>query len=112
MASLGKPHMNREEVCPAKLVKYERSWTFSFIITSMYYVYLLKLSNDDFYAGSTMNLKLRLEKHQSGAVRHTSKFRPVVLVWYAAFESKNKALEFEKYLKSSSGKAFRNKHLL
>ncbi|MCL5970053.1 MAG: GIY-YIG nuclease family protein [Patescibacteria group bacterium] len=78
----------------------------------MYYVYLLKLSNNDYYAGSTKDLKPRLEKHQSGAVSHTSKFRPVKIVWYSAFEGKEQAIKFEKYLKSSSGKAFRNKHLL
>jgi len=78
----------------------------------MYYAYLLKLSNHDYYAGSTEDLGQRLEYHQSGKVPHTSKFRSVKLVWYAGFASKELALSFEKYLKSSSGKAFRNKHLL
>ncbi len=78
----------------------------------MYYAYLLKLSNGDYYAGSTEDLKQRLEYHQSGKVPHTSKFRPVKLVWYSAFDSKELALDFESYLKSSSGKAFRNKHLI
>ncbi|HLC44171.1 MAG TPA: GIY-YIG nuclease family protein [Patescibacteria group bacterium] len=78
----------------------------------MFYSYLLKLSNDDFYAGSTTNMKSRIKKHQSGGVPHTSKFRPVKLVWYAAFANRELAASFEKYLKSSSGKAFRNKHLL
>lgn len=78
----------------------------------MHYVYLLKLSNDDFYAGSTKDIKARIEKHKNGEVAHTAKFRPHKLVWYASFAEKNKAARFEKYLKSSSGKAFRNKHLL
>jgi len=78
----------------------------------MCYSYLLKLSNNDYYAGSTENLAERLKKHQSGSVPHTSKYLPVVLVWYAAFETKKLATKFEKYLKSSSGKAFRNKHFL
>lgn len=78
----------------------------------MYYTYLLKLSNDDYYAGSTKDIKQRLAKHQSGAVPHTSKFRTVKLVWCGIFENKDIALNFEKYLKSSSGKAFRNKHLI
>ena len=78
----------------------------------MYYTYLLLLSNKDFYAGSTKNLKSRLKKHELGEVPHTSKFRPLKLVWYSAFEKKEKAIEFERYLKSSSGKAFRNKRLI
>ena len=78
----------------------------------MYYAYLLKLSNNDYYAGSTKDIKSRLIKHQSGAVPHTSKFRPVRLAWCGIFNNKDLAVKFEKYLKSSSGKAFRNKHLI
>lgn len=78
----------------------------------MYYAYLLQLSNDDYYAGSTKDIKQRLAKHQSGAVPHTSKFRPVKLAWCGIFENRQLAIDFEKYLKSSSGKAFRNKHLI
>ena len=78
----------------------------------MFYAYLLKLSNGDIYSGSTDNLTKRFEKHQLGHVPHTSKFRPVKMIWYLAFETKQLALSFEKYLKSSSGKAFRNKHLI
>ncbi|MDX2095626.1 MAG: GIY-YIG nuclease family protein, partial [Alphaproteobacteria bacterium] len=37
---------------------------------------------------------------------------PWELVWYCAFPDKYKALEFEKYLKSHSGRAFANKRLL
>lgn len=72
----------------------------------MFYVYLIKLSNNDFYVGSTKDLKKRLEKHKNGEVPHTSKFRPHKLVWYAGFSGVDKAAKFEKYLKSSSGKAF------
>ena len=78
----------------------------------MFYTYLLKLSNNDYYCGSTKDLRKRLKKHQNGEVPHTSKFRPHKLVWYAAFESKARAVEFEDYLKTGSGKAFRNKHLI
>jgi len=78
----------------------------------MQYVYLLKLSNSDYYVGATMNLKERIKKHQKGDVPHISKFRPVKLEWYTAFKDVSIAMGFERYLKSSSGKAFRNKHLL
>lgn len=78
----------------------------------MHYVYLLKLSNDDIYVGSTKNLKNRIHKHKNGEVSHTSKFRPHRLIWYATFSDTVKATDFERYLKSSSGKAFRNKRLI
>ena len=42
---------------------------------------------------------------------HTAKFKPWELVWYCAFPHKYKALEFEKYLKSHSGRAFAKKRL-
>jgi putative endonuclease len=75
----------------------------------MYYVYILKLSNNKYYVGSTSNLKNRMKKHEKGSVPSTSKCSSQELVWYSAFKNKEKALQFEKYLKTASGKAFRNK---
>lgn len=62
--------------------------------------------------GITKNLKSRYIIHQKGGVPHTRKFRPVVVVWYAGFCNIELARSFETYLKSSSGKSFRNKHLI
>jgi len=64
------------------------------------------------YTGYTDNLKRRFFEHRTGKVATTKNNRPVSLVWYASFKNKRKALEFEIYLKSSSGFAFRNKRLL
>jgi hypothetical protein len=38
--------------------------------------------------------------------------RPWQLAWYAGFESETPAKNFERYLKTSSGKAFVRKRLL
>lgn len=78
----------------------------------MYYVYLLKLSNHKFYAGSTKDLKNRILVHREGSVRSTKPFRPIKLIYYCAFPTKTHAIKFESYLKSGSGIAFRNKHLI
>ncbi|MCF7792028.1 MAG: GIY-YIG nuclease family protein [Victivallales bacterium] len=80
----------------------------------MYYVYILKsnVDNSSTYVGYTSDLKSRLTKHNEGGCPHTSKYKPWKLIWYCAFHNKIKALEFEKYLKSHSGKAFTTKHLL
>ena len=78
----------------------------------MYYVYILKLKNGGFYVGYSTNLKKRIEAHKQGIVKSTRNFRPIKLVFYAAFSSESKALAFEKYLKSSSGHAFRKKRLI
>ena len=78
----------------------------------MYYTYLLKLSNNDIYVGSTVDLVIRIKDHNEGKNISTKPFRPVKLVYYCAFPTKAQSIKFEMYLKSGSGKAFRNKHLL
>ncbi|MFH1581039.1 MAG: GIY-YIG nuclease family protein [Pseudomonadota bacterium] len=79
----------------------------------MYYVYMLhSIPNpDQTYIGFTENLKTRLASHNSGQSSHTAKFKPWELITYLAFSNRSKALSFEKYLKSHSGKAFANKRL-
>jgi len=59
-----------------------------------------------------MDLRKRLKVHNDGGNPHTMKFRPWKLIFYAAFENKERALEFERYLKTHSGKAFTVKHLI
>lgn len=79
----------------------------------MYYVYLLKSINhpDQTYIGYSTNVKARLLDHNQGKSKHTTKHRPWQLITYLVFDDKYKALEFETYLKSHSGKAFANKRL-
>jgi predicted GIY-YIG superfamily endonuclease len=79
----------------------------------MKYVYLIKstLCPDQKYIGITSNIKSRLNAHNEGRSPHTIKFKPWKLITYLAFSNDQKALEFEKYLKSGSGRAFANKRL-
>jgi predicted GIY-YIG superfamily endonuclease len=77
----------------------------------MYYVYSLKCRNG-YYVGCTNNLKNRLKKHQKGYIPATVNRLPIKLDFYFAISNKYKAFEFEKYLKSGSGRAFLKKHLL
>ena len=79
---------------------------------AMHYVYILVLENGQHYTGCTEDLIARLTKHKHHAVPTTSRVRPEELEFYAAFKTKEKAYDFEKYLKSSSGFAFRNKRLM
>lgn len=78
----------------------------------VYYVYILRLKDKTFYIGYSSDLKQRIKTHQEGKVFQTKNFRPFKLAYYSAFESKLKALQFEKYLKTTSGFAFRNKRLV
>jgi len=77
-----------------------------------YYVYILQgeRNTERFYTGYTTNLKKRLIKHNNGEVPHTSKFKPWKFKTAIAFTDKDKALTFEKYLKSHSDSAFAKKH--
>jgi putative endonuclease len=78
----------------------------------MKYVYILR-SNDSehFYVGMTDDLRGRLAKHNAGEVPHTSKFRPWTVKTYVGFSDETRAIEFERYLKSPSGRAFQKKRL-
>ena len=78
----------------------------------MYYVYILKCSDETYYTGCTSNLDNRLNRHLKGQVHYTRNRLPIELVSYIAFSDKYKAFRFEKYIKSGSGVAFRNKRLI
>ncbi|MDD5084014.1 MAG: GIY-YIG nuclease family protein [Candidatus Moranbacteria bacterium] len=75
----------------------------------MYYVYSLKCK-DGYYVGCTNDLKERVERHKNGYVPATVRRLPISLEFYCAIADKHKAFEFEKYLKSGSGRAFASKH--
>jgi predicted GIY-YIG superfamily endonuclease len=79
----------------------------------MKYVYILHsiAFPDRYYTGVTDDLRVRLAKHTAGEVTHTSKYRPWELKNYMAFADGKRALAFEKYLKSPSGRAFAKKRL-
>jgi len=78
-----------------------------------YYVYILqsKLITDRFYTGFTENVENRLKDHNSGKDAHTSKYKPWSIKTAIAFTDRQKALDFERYLKTQSGRAFAKKRL-
>ena len=76
----------------------------------MFYVYILDCA-DGPYTGCTSDLKERIARHQKRQVPATAKRLPIELTAYFAFKDKYIAFEFEKYLKSGSGRAFIKKHL-
>jgi predicted GIY-YIG superfamily endonuclease len=78
----------------------------------MKYVYILENHNSEhFYVGITDDPRARLAKHNAGEVPHTSKYKPWRMKTYVAFSDEKQAVEFEKYLKSGSGRAFAKKRL-
>lgn len=77
-----------------------------------YAVYILKCANGQYYTGYSANLKNRLRAHRKGEVKFTKDKLPIRLVHLTFFENKQKAYDYERYLKSGSGIAFRNKRLI
>lgn len=80
----------------------------------MFFVYIIQseLQPKQFYTGFTENIQDRITDHNKGKSVHTNKFKPWKLIFYASFQDKIVALNFEKYLKTASGIAFRNKRLI
>ena len=80
----------------------------------MCYVYVIRsLSHPKrYYIGFTEDIDQRLKEHNDAKSSHTAKYCPWQLAIYLAVPSKQKALELERYLKSGSGRAFLQRHIL
>jgi len=79
----------------------------------MFFVYIiqsLKFENQ-VYVGFTKDLEARIVCHNAGRSKHTSKYRPWKLLMSMNFANEKKAMAFEKYLKTQSGRAFARKRL-
>ena len=78
----------------------------------MKYVYILISVNYPVktYIGITFNLKKRFNEHNTGKSKRTSKYKPWKLVVAIIFTDDQKAFEFERYLKSGSGRTFAKRH--
>ena len=76
------------------------------------YVYVLVSTNhpDRHHVGISSNLKARLAAHNQGEVALTAKHAPWELANAIAFRTEKKALLFARFLKSTSGRAFCQRH--
>ncbi len=78
----------------------------------MFYTYIIQSDIDQtLYIGLTNNIQQRLERHNAGSEEYTSKKRPWQILFYAAFRTRLEAAQFEKYLKSGSGREFIRKRI-
>ena len=79
----------------------------------LFYVYILQSQSEakNFYTGRTEDLHARLKKHNAGEVPHPAKVRPWHIKTAIAFTEEKRAVDFERYLKSASGRAFAKKRL-
>jgi len=79
---------------------------------NFFYVYILqsKSAAERFYVGFTEELNERFKTHNAGRVPHTSQFCPWQIKTAIAFADRERAIDYERYLKSASGRAFPKKH--
>jgi len=76
-----------------------------------HYTYILENKSGFQYVGLTDDLEDRIARHNRGEIPSTAKYKPWNMVNFTAFPTRKQASEYEKYLKSGSGTAFRHKHL-
>ena len=68
-------------------------------------MYILKCSDESYYTGSTKDLELRLQQHQTGlGANHTKKRLPVKLVYFEEFNRIDEAFYREKQVQGWSRK--------
>lgn len=71
----------------------------------MNYTYILKCRDNSLYTGWTNNLKKRIASHNAGTgAKYTKVRRPVELVYYEEFETKEEAMKREYAIKQLSRK--------
>lgn len=69
------------------------------------YTYILKCSDGTLYTGWTNDLKKRVEDHNSGkGAKYTRPRRPVELMYYETFPTKEEAMRREYAIKQMSRK--------
>jgi putative endonuclease len=78
----------------------------------VWYVYIAKCVDGTYYVGCTSNVDERIKRHPKGEVYYTSTRLPIEIIATMAFKNRYKAYEFEKYLKSGSGRAFMFKRII
>jgi predicted GIY-YIG superfamily endonuclease len=76
------------------------------------FVYVLRNSdqNPKFYVGLSSDVDARVADHNRGHCPHTASRRPWQLHVVIEFSDEQRAIRFERYLKSGSGRAFAKRH--
>ena len=67
-------------------------------------VYVIVCNNQSFYIGQTDNLIRRWEEHKQGKASWTKKYKPVEIIHYEHFHTRDEAVKREKALKTGFGR--------
>jgi putative endonuclease len=75
-------------------------------------VYIMRSLKDPdrHYVGLTADIARRMASHNAGESPQTTRHKPWQVVVLVQFVDEQRALEFEKYLKSGAGQAFAKRH--
>ncbi len=76
------------------------------------FVYALRNADQEprFYVGLTSDVSARVDDHNAGRCPHTARYRPWQLHVVIEFTDEPRAVRFERYLKSGSGREFARRH--
>ena len=70
-----------------------------------WYAYVLLCENGSLYKGHTKDVEKRYSQHLCGqGAEHTKKYKPIKLVYWEECETREHAVEREKFLKSGGGR--------
>ena len=70
----------------------------------MYFVYIIQsINSKKFYIGYTSDLEKRLQNHNSGANRSTSRNKPWKIIYFEKFDDKKSAWQREQKIKKYKG---------
>ena len=76
----------------------------------MFFVYIIKsLKDESFYIGQTDDIEKRIEQHNQGLSKYTSKKMPWELVYKEEYTSREDAMKREYFLKKQRNRSFYNR---
>jgi putative endonuclease len=111
--SSGIPHhhqLHAKRVRPAAaIVRFRLNRRDAFTVETLR-VFQSAVDPDQRYSGLTSDVAAGLSVHNAGQSPHTSKHRPWILLAAVEFIEEARAVAFERYLKSGSGRAFARRH--
>jgi len=95
------PYRNqKKDRCVMKCVQSQNK-----LMTQIYWIYILKCSNGNYYTGYTTDLHRRYQEHSSGTIKckYTRSFKPVSIAQSWQFSgSRSEAMKIEKSIKKLS----------
>ncbi len=72
-----------------------------------YFTYILQSEKDNsFYIGQTNDIDERLRQHNEGMSKYTSRKRPWKVVYFEVFETRERAIQRESFLKKQRNRSF------